>query len=149
MHNAAPRHQVVGRILISVRKILTRAQKKRKRRRSGRRPAEAPAGLGRRRGATERGGRGGGGAVALTTGGAVARGQVGPLPTANASPDIARWRRGGVLDVGGGVPAVRCRVEGRKEQCVPIGYPSGGICCHAGLPSSRCKIRGAHKIKVK
>ncbi len=36
MHNAAPRHQVAGRILISVREILTRAQKKRKRRRSRR-----------------------------------------------------------------------------------------------------------------
>ena len=36
MHNAAPRHQVVGRILIAVREILTRAQKKRKRRRTRR-----------------------------------------------------------------------------------------------------------------
>ena len=76
-------------------------------------PAEAPAGLGRFRGASERGGRGGGGAGALTTGGAGV-GRLAPFPRRIPALTSRDGGGGGVLDVGGGAPAVRCRVEGRR-----------------------------------
>ncbi len=65
-------------------------------------------------------------------------GQVGPFPTANASPDIARWR-GRALDVGRGAPAVCGCAEGDKGDTTFLLSTSVAVYCHAGL-LSRCKI---------
>ena len=76
-------------------------------------------------------------------------GRLAPYPRrTNASPDIARWRRGGARRGRGCASgSLSCR---RKEGNITflLGTLVVVIRCHAGLPS-RCKIRGALKAKVK